>query len=151
MKSNHVYILGVNMSNHDRSACLLKNGEVLVAISEERLDRRKKSEGFYENNPRSIVIPPLASITYVLQEANISLDELDLVVCGRSINSCKNDFLSYFPIDSTKVVEISLPGHHLAHAYSAIGTAPFKEAAILVIDEQGHHLNGNFEKCSLYH
>ncbi|MBL3848455.1 carbamoyltransferase C-terminal domain-containing protein [Bacillus paranthracis] len=151
MKSNHVYILGVNMSNHDRSACLLKNGEVLVAISEERLDRRKKSEGFYENNPRSIVIPPLASITYVLQEANISLDELDLVVCGRSINSCKNDFLSYFPIDSTKVVEIPLPGHHLAHAYSAIGTAPFKEAAILVIDEQGHHLNGNFEKCSLYH
>ena len=39
------YILGVNLS-HDRSAAIVKDGEVLDAIEEERLDRIKHSEGF---------------------------------------------------------------------------------------------------------
>ena len=146
-----INILGVSMSNHDRSACIIQNGEVLVAISEERLDRRKKSEGFYQNNPKNIVIPPLASITYVLNEAGLLIEDLSLVVCGRSMKACKTDFLKYFPIDPNKVVEIPTPSHHLAHAYSAIGTSAFRNSAILVIDEQGHYEGESFERSSLYH
>lgn len=139
------------MSNHDRAACLLKNGHVQAAIAEERLDRRKKSEGFYSGQHREIVLPPLASITYVLHKEGISLNDIDLLVCGRSIKMCKNELLKYVPIDPKKVIEIPLPGHHLSHAYSAYGTCPFDETAVLVIDEQGHHTNEqSFEKCTWF-
>jgi carbamoyltransferase len=149
--SKDVYILGVSMSNHDRSACLLKNGRITSAIAEERLDRRKRSEGFYGINDRGIVLPPMAAITYVLHHEGISLDEVDLLVCGRSINLCRDVLLTYLPITEDRVVEPPIPGHHLAHAYSAYGTSPFSASAVLVIDEQGHHLqNGKFEKYSWF-
>ncbi|ERN52070.1 carbamoyltransferase C-terminal domain-containing protein [Alkalihalophilus marmarensis] len=149
--SKDIYILGVSMSNHDRAAALSKNGRVVGAISEERLDRRKKSEGFYHNSPKDIVLPPLASITYVLEKESITLADVDLIVCGRSINLCKETLLKYLPVDRSKVIEPPIPSHHLAHAYSAFGTSPFKESAVLVIDEQGHHLeDGSYEKISMY-
>ena len=43
-----------------------------------------------------------------------------------------------------------MPGHHVAHAYSAYGTSPFPQSAVLVIDEQGHHVDGQFEKCAWF-
>lgn len=61
------YVLGINTSNHDRSAALLKDGRIVCAISEERIDRRKHSQGFYGDNARSIVIPPMAAINYCLE------------------------------------------------------------------------------------
>ncbi|SDC61531.1 carbamoyltransferase C-terminal domain-containing protein [Shouchella lonarensis] len=146
------YILGVSMSNHDRSAALMKDGEIISAISEERLDRRKKSDGFYAKNDREIVLPPLASITYVLQQSGIELNQVDFLVCGRSIKSCKKELLKYVPIGKEKVIEADIPSHHLMHAYSAYGVSPFYESAVLVIDEQGHHVgDGRFEKVTLYH
>jgi len=146
-----VYVLGVSMSNHDRSACLLKNGQVVGAIAEERLDRRKRSEGFYGYNRRGIVLPPLAAITYVLRQGGVQLDRVDLVVCGRSMRLCRDDLLAYLPLSPARVAEPPMPGHHLAHAYSAYGPAPFERMAVLVIDEQGHHLpGGGFEKCSWF-
>ncbi|MBE7099152.1 carbamoyltransferase C-terminal domain-containing protein [Bacillus cereus] len=151
MSNKDIYVLGVSMSNHDRSAALLKNGVIISAIGEERIDRRKKSDGFYGTKPNNIVIPPFAAITYVLKEANIGIDEIDLLVCGRSITSCKKDILQYIPICEEKVVEADLPSHHLMHAYSAFGTCPFDKAAVLVLDEQGHRLeNGLYEKISMY-
>ena len=35
-----IYVLGVGLS-HDGSACLLKDGEILVAIEKERITRKK--------------------------------------------------------------------------------------------------------------
>jgi carbamoyltransferase len=149
--SPDVYVLGVSMSNHDRAACLLKNGQIVGAIAEERLDRRKRSEGFYGYNRRGIVLPPLAAITYVLRQGGVELDQLDLVVCGRSMRLCRDDLLAYLPLSPARVAEPPMPGHHLSHAYSAYGPAPFERMAVLVIDEQGHHLpDGSFEKCSWF-
>ena len=149
--SRNVYILGVSMSNHDRSACLLRDGRIVAAISEDRLDRRKGSEGFYSREDRGIVLPPMAAITYVLRKESIGLDEVELVVCGRSITSCRDTLVDYVPVPASRVIEPSIPGHHLAHAYSAYGTSPFKDSAVLVIDEQGHHLSDqSFEKCSWF-
>jgi carbamoyltransferase len=147
---NDVYVLGVSMSRHDRAACLLKNGHVVGAIGEERLDRRKRSLGKYGHAAGRIVLPPLAAITYVLRKEAISLDDVDLVVCGRSMVLCREALLAYLPVPPERVIEPAMPGHHLAHAYSAYGTSPFARSAVLVIDEQGHHLNGEFEKCSWF-
>ena len=145
-----VYILGVAMSRHDRAACLLKNGQVVGAIGEERLDRRRRSLGSYQSYPRGLVVPPLAAITYLLRLAGISWDRVDLCVCGRSMTLCREALLERVPFPADRVVEPPLPGHHLAHAYSAYGTAPFANCAVLVIDEQGHHIDGAFEKCTWY-
>ncbi|GDY33979.1 carbamoyltransferase C-terminal domain-containing protein [Gandjariella thermophila] len=149
MTSNK-YILGVSMSSHDRSAALLRDGRIVAAISEERIDRRKKSQGFYSDGAH-LVLPPMASITHVLREAGITLDNLEMLVCGRSITTCRDTLLSYLPIDPDRVVEPPIPAHHLGHAYSAYATAPFDNCDILVIDEQGHWLpNGTFERCTWF-
>lgn len=148
--ANKSLVLGVSMSSHDRSAALLRDGALVAAISEERLDRRKKSQGFYAGGGR-VVLPPLSSITCVLREAGVRLDDVDLVVCGRSVTTCRADLLRYLPVDPDRVVEPDLPAHHLGHAYSAYFTAPYEECDVLVIDEQGHWLpDGTFERCTWF-
>jgi carbamoyltransferase len=147
--SQNTYVLGVSMSSHDRSAALMRNGQIVAAIAEERLDRRKKSQGFYGHASRAIVPPPSAAIAYVLREVGIGLDRVDLVVCGRSITTCRDTFLRYVPVNPAVVVEPEPPAHHLAHAYSAYACAPFASCAVLVIDEQGHRLtDGSYERCT---
>jgi carbamoyltransferase len=64
---------------------------------------------------------------------------------------CRETLLAYLPVPPERVIEPALPAHHLAHAYSAYGTSPFARPAVLVIDEQGHHLDDRFEKCSWFH
>lgn len=144
------WILGVSMSSHDRSAALLRDGHIVAAIAEERLDRRKRSEGFYAP-PHKEVLPPFASISAVLREGGIGLDDVDLVACTRSISSARDTLIRYLPIEEERIVEPPLPGHHLAHAFAAFGTSPFEEAAILILDEQGTHLpDGAYERASWF-
>jgi carbamoyltransferase len=92
------------------------------------------------------VLPPLGAITYVVRQAGITLDDIELLVCGRSITTCSEQLLAYVPISADRVVEPAPPAHHLAHAYSAYLTAPFPECDVLVLDEQGHHVDGRFER-----
>jgi hypothetical protein len=47
MSSDDLYILGINAYDHDVSACLLRNGEIAVAVSKERITRYKHDTGFY--------------------------------------------------------------------------------------------------------
>ena len=37
MSNKHTYVLGINAYDHDVSACLLRDGEIAVAINKERL------------------------------------------------------------------------------------------------------------------
>jgi carbamoyltransferase len=150
-----VYILGVNMSDHDRSVCLLRDGEIAWAIANERLDRRKHSTGRLRRDPSNMVVLPWQAITFVLQREGISLDRLDLVVVGRSIHSPLNQARRQLPLlDPERIVEIPFPGHHLSHAMSAYYCSPFDEAAVLVVDQMGSHIQRSpkiYEKHSLYH
>lgn len=59
------YLLGINCYGHDTSVALLSDGNVIAAIEEERLSRVKKTRQF-----------PLLSIQHCLNEANITLSEL---------------------------------------------------------------------------
>jgi carbamoyltransferase len=149
--TNSQLVLGISMSNHDRAACLLRDGEIVAAVAEERLDRRKASEGFYRFRPRQIVLPPLRAITAVLRESGVSLNDLDLVVCGRSITTCRDELLAQLPLPADRVVEPPTPAHHIAHAYASFATAPFEDSAVLIVDEQGQLLSdGHYEKISWY-
>jgi carbamoyltransferase len=63
------YILGISAFYHDSSAALLNKGEIVGAVQEERFTRKKHDSSF-----------PTNSIKYLLQEANISLNEVDAFV-----------------------------------------------------------------------
>ncbi|WP_420387840.1 carbamoyltransferase [Roseivirga sp.] len=121
-----IYILGTGLS-HNGSTVLLKNGHVLVGIEKERLSRIKHDGG-----------NDTLTVNYCLETAGISLKEVDLVVqCENFVIPSKNRFkgprvFEDFPED--RFISIS---HHLAHAYSAIGTCPFEEFNVLVIDGCG--------------
>ena len=121
-----IYVLGTGLS-HNGSSVLLKNGRVLVGIEKERLSRIKHDGG---NDS--------LTTEYCLKAAGIGLDEIDLVVqCENFVIPSKNEFKGprvFKNYPDEKFVSIS---HHLAHAYSVIGTCPYKKFNILVIDGCG--------------
>lgn len=64
-----MYILGISAYYHDSAACLIYNDEVIAAAHEERFTRIKQDESF-----------PVNAIKYCLQEAGITLNELEAIV-----------------------------------------------------------------------
>ena len=62
------FILGVNAFHADSSACLIKDGEVIFAIEEERINRIKHWSGF-----------PSKSIQHCLDFEDISIDNIDYI------------------------------------------------------------------------
>src|SRR5882724_9271088 len=126
MSNKHTYVLGINAYDHDVSACLLRDGEIAVAINKERITRKKHDTGFYQG-----------VVGYCLAAEGISLDDVDLVVRNCYVLPVENLELRMVSTDvpeimsdeeraqagkhplylskSDKVVTVS---HHLAHAYS---------------------------------
>lgn len=62
-------ILGISAYYHDSSAALMVNGEVVAAAQEERFSRIKHDNSF-----------PVQACRYCLEEANITLEDIDAVV-----------------------------------------------------------------------
>lgn len=123
-----IYILGTGLS-HNGSAVLLKDGQVIVAIEKERITRKKRDGG-----------NDYDAVKYCLDAAGIALKDLSLVVqCANfekdsiAIHTYKGK--RFFPEGfDVPVVTIS---HHLAHAYSASGRAPFDHGYVFVLDGCG--------------
>src|SRR5260221_1515426 len=137
IKSNKrdIYVLGTGLS-HDGSACLLKNGKICVAIEKERITRIKHDGG---NDSEAI--------KYCLAAEGITLNDLSLVVQNANFGLFKsgNSFYGGTRLfDSSIDVPVVTISHHLAHAYYAFGTSPFKETAVLVIDGCG----SNYDDCT---
>ena len=62
------YILGISAYYHDSAAALLKDGEIIAAAQEERFTRKKHDSAF-----------PLQAIKYCLDEAKISLKDVEYI------------------------------------------------------------------------
>jgi carbamoyltransferase len=145
MSKKHAYILGINAYDHDVSACLLRDGEIAVAIAKERITRQKHAGGFYKD-----------AIDYCLSAEGIELADVDLVVRNCYVLPVEEmetrllhqDMPFYLPekeraqalqhplfrARSNRVVTLS---HHLAHAYSAFAVSPFEEGVVMVVDGVG--------------
>jgi carbamoyltransferase len=143
----------VGFALHDSAAVLVRDGEVLAAIEEERLNRIKHTNCF-----------PALSIRYCLDRCNLTLNDLDIITTnadeawedvklkrffletqdhkirpdGRSFIA--STFEREFGIDVTK--KLWFCGHHLAHAWSAYGPSGYRNALILVLDGDGDNLSG---------
>jgi carbamoyltransferase len=134
-------ILGIGGSEHDFSACLIVNGEIVVAIEDERLSRVKHSL------QKDLSITPLANrqlaIEYCLDYTNLTLDDIDLIIT----NDCVNPI--YLESVRQRVV---LLNHHLTHAASAYYPSPYTDAAIMIVDGIGSIDNNTnlYETITLY-
>jgi len=125
-----IYVLGTGLS-HNGSAVLLKNGRVCVGIEKERISR-KKHDGGNDN----------LAIQYCLDAEGITLNDITLVVqCANFDIPDRNQFRGERIFANTDVPKIVNISHHLAHAYSAVGTSPFSECGVMVIDGCGSPLN----------
>jgi carbamoyltransferase len=62
------YIIGISAFYHDSAATLINNGEIIAAAQEERFTRIKNDASF-----------PIHAIKYILEEANINLDQIQFV------------------------------------------------------------------------
>ena len=165
------YILGINSAYHESSACLIDNGQLVIAIEEERLNRVKHAKPAQVDNPH---ILPLKSIQLCLETAGISFQDIDLI--GYSFNperrllnkdvkedcidgdwgSESGEDLFYQKLQEVTQIlsdfaeqdvsrKFKWLDHHLCHAASTYFVSPYEEAAVLVVDGIGE-----FESTTLY-
>ena len=62
-------ILGISAFYHDSAAAIIQGDEIIAAAQEERFTRKKQDASF-----------PVNAVKYCLEEAGLSLDELDAIV-----------------------------------------------------------------------
>tara|TARA_A100001388_G_scaffold277268_1_gene267740 strand:+ start:624 stop:2477 length:1854 start_codon:yes stop_codon:yes gene_type:complete len=160
------YILGLSCFYHDSAATLLKDGEIVAAVQEERFSRKKHDAGF-----------PFDSVNYCLRSQNITFHDIEQVVyyekplltferlletyLGAAPRGARSFivamqvwlkeklFLKKLIIDNLKKVQKSLntetfempklffSEHHLSHAASAYYPSPFNKSVILCMDGVG--------------
>ena len=148
-------VLGLNYFHPDASACIIKNGEILSAVDEERFVRKKHYSGFPEN-----------SINYCLDNANIEFEDIDYVALNfdskanflkkinyllKNLNHIstylkfnnflkkfikKNELKEYFEKKGFKGKIINVE-HHLSHLSSSLFVSQFESCVGLTIDGFG--------------
>jgi len=142
-----LHVLGINAYDHDVSACLARNGEVVVAIAKERLTRVKHDTGFFQE-----------VVDYCLAAAGIGLEDVDLIVRNcymlpvpdverRLVHEHRPAQLTVqerrealaSPLFLSDDERLATCSHHLAHAYSAFAVSPFREGAVMVVDGVGSY------------
>ena len=150
-----MYILGISAYYHDSAAALLKDGEILSALQEERFTRKKHDAGF-----------PKKAIDFCLKNAGISIENIDYVAFYDKpfikFERILETYLAYTPFGFRSFIKavplwikkklwmkelikkelnyngkIIFPEHHESHAASAFFPSPFNEAAIVTMDGVG--------------
>jgi carbamoyltransferase len=153
--------IGINYSQmHDSAACIVRDGELLFAVAEERLSRVKHDARF-----------PRLAVRACLEFAGVTAAELEEVCFGwqkpgalfrhdlRSYATGRQSLTYLDVLNSTRYflsmwhqrsgakafaqefgptkARMRFVDHHLAHAISAYGYSGFEEASIVVMDGRG--------------
>lgn len=155
-------ILGISAFYHDAAAALVVDGEIVAAVQEERLTRKKHDLGYPRN-----------SIEYCLKFAGLSAKDIDFIVFYdkplSKFERLLKTYLAFAPRGFTSFRE-AIPSwikeklfhknkllkelekldssidwsqrlifseHHLSHAASAFFPSPFEHAAVLTMDGVG--------------
>ena len=119
-------ILGIGGWLHDGAAALLRDGELVAAMEEEKLARQPHAGGL-----------PERAIAACLETISALPENLDCIAIARPIAERGDSSLhlrlrSLFP--KARIVMVD---HHTAHAASAFYPSPFEEARVLTLDRMG--------------
>lgn len=142
-------ILGLHFGSHDAGAAIVRDGELVAMMEQERFDHVKHSNSF-----------PHGPIEYCLREAGASLSDVDVVAYANDVamtNEFKRQFIAaQYPgalvpefrtqADVEKELFTSLnrdvptyfTDHHSAHAASVFHLSPYDESAIFTVDGMGN-------------
>jgi carbamoyltransferase len=151
-----MHVLGISCHYHDAAAALLRDGQLVAAVQEERFSRKKHDAAF-----------PAHAIDHCLQRGGLAAGDLDYVVfyekpflkAERLMTSIvatvpksrrlfrdgmhmlfkeklwiREDVRRHLGVDPKRILFVE---HHLSHAASALYCSPFEEAAILTVDGVG--------------
>lgn len=160
-------VLGVGHDLWISAAALLRDGRVLSAVCEERLNRAKGFKGF-----------PDKAIDACLASGNLALDDIDLIVCGwnpvwhmESPHGRYSGSTRWRPEYLYAVPNLLLPkaqqfpfgpvqqrfgefkapiiflDHQMAHAASAYYLSGYEEAAVFTADGRGERHTGLLGKA----
>jgi carbamoyltransferase len=149
-------ILGLNAWHADASVALVRDGELVMAVEDERFRRIKHWAGF-----------PDVAIQRVLEIAGLSGTDIDLVAIGRKpsahfarkalyaarylpkraildrarnaahVSNVEETVRAALALSPSHKINVQLVEHHVAHLSSAFHVSPFEDAAIASIDGMG--------------
>jgi carbamoyltransferase len=156
-----MYILGINAYHADGSAVLIRDGELVVAVEEERFRRIKHWAGF-----------PTESISRVLDIAGIRGSDIAHVAVSRDpkanllrkaafavsnrmkisnivnrtrnlrkVNEIQSPLAEALGVGEGNLPRIHFVEHHPSHLASAFFVSPFSDAAICAIDGFGDYVS----------
>lgn len=151
------FVLGISAFYHDSAACLLRDGEIVAAVQEERFTRKKHDAGF-----------PTKGVEYCLQQAGIEAKDVDFVAFYDKpilkFHRLVETYLAHAPLgirsfrnalpvwvgsklhmrrELTRHLghrpknRYVFPEHHESHAASAFFPSPFEDAAVVTMDGVG--------------
>lgn len=161
-------ILGLNMFHADASAAIIRDGEVIFAIAEERLNRVKHYAGF-----------PALAVQACLNFAGAKIEDVDHVAVGQDTDANLTKKVQYALANPTKILNFihlrqrkesmrdvrSLLAnslnvapsqlrfrehhveHHIAHIASAYYCSPWDRAAGFSYDGSGDFVSTMMAKC----
>ncbi|MFB9263064.1 carbamoyltransferase [Bradyrhizobium erythrophlei] len=139
---------------HDGAAVLVRDGHVIAAIEEERLNRIKHSNKL-----------PSSAVRYCLAAAGVQLGDIDRIAFYATEAYCNAMLERLFvsqpdvsiPLDAKLLLRkllaqecgtevdasrVSFVNHHHAHAVSAFAMSGFEQSLIVAIDGGGDFLSG---------
>lgn len=149
---------GARFDGHDAAAVLIKDGRVVAAIEEERLNRLKHSNAF-----------PSHAIRYCLSEVGAQISDVDAIITDHAretvSDSVKREFFynpsqrkvtaeqwvarlfeNEFKVDVSS--KIRFCPHHQAHLYAAWYTSGYRDALGMCLDGGGDDMSGLIARCS---
>jgi carbamoyltransferase len=157
MATEPKYVLGVSFDYHDSAAALIRDGEVVAAVQEERLSRRKHDSRLPSRAIRACLeiagIGPRA-LSAVVHYENPLLKFDRIVRSGlrpsnwASLAETFADWVRVGKFDPRRRLAAELGisparihygSHHGSHAAAAFYCSPFERATVITLDGVGEH------------
>jgi carbamoyltransferase len=157
-----LYILGINAYHGDAAAAIVKDGELLAAVEEERFNRKKHCAGF-----------PVESVRYCLEVAGVPVERVDHIGISRDpsahlhkkvlfslkrlkklsgqiaerfanaakVRDLRKELANALGTSAELRAHFHNVEHHKAHLASCFFVSPFERAALLSIDGFGDFIS----------
>jgi len=161
-RAGHLYILGINAYHGDAAAAIIRDGELLAAVEEERFNRKKHCAGF-----------PVESVRYCLEVAGIPVEKVDHIGISRDpsahlhkkilfslkrlkklsgqiverlanaakVRDLRKELADALGTSAELRAQFHNVEHHKAHMASCFFVSPFERAALLSIDGFGDFIS----------
>jgi carbamoyltransferase len=150
-------ILGLNYVFHDSTACVVKDGKLVVALEEERLTRQKHTDVFPEQAiTRCLEIAGLEAqdINHIAISYQPGLGRAKKIAYGLRLGHRIRPFIQHEILHAWrkqralrtwlnttfakgKKPEIHFIPHHISHVVGSFFVSPYESAALLSVDGSG--------------